>query len=68
MNKKLFLKAISRYIMGVILVSILLLVPAGTIYYWNAWLFMGMLFIPMLIVGIILIFKNPMLLESRLDV
>lgn len=68
MNKKLFLKAISRYIMGVILVSILLLVPAGTIYYWNAWLLMGMLFIPMLIVGIILIFKNPMLLESRLDV
>ena len=68
MNKKLFLKAISRYIMGVILVSILLLVPAGTIYYWNAWLFMGMLFIPMLIVGIILMFKNPMLLESRLDV
>ena len=68
MNKKLFLKAISRYLMGLILVSILLLVPAGTIYYWNAWLFMGMLFIPMLIVGIILIFKNPMLLESRLDV
>ena len=68
MNKKLFLKAISRYIMGVILVSILLLVPAGTIYYWNAWLLMGMLFIPMLIVGIILIFKNPMLLQSRLDV
>lgn len=68
MNKKLFLKAISRYIMGVILVSILLLVPAGTIYYWNAWLLMGMLFIPMLIVGIILMFKNPMLLESRLDV
>ena len=68
MNKKLFLKAISRYIMGVILVSILLLVPAGTIYYWNAWLFMGMLFIPMLIVGIILMFKNPMLLKSRLNV
>ncbi len=68
MNKKLFLKAISRYLMGVILVSILLLVPAGTLYYWNAWLFMGMLFIPMLIVGIILMFKNPMLLESRLNV
>ena len=68
MNKKLFLKAISRYLMGLILVGILLLVPAGTLYYWNAWLFMGMLFFPMLIVGIILMFKNPMLLESRLDV
>ena len=68
MDIKLFLKAITKYFFGVILVGILLFVPAGTFNYWNAWLFMGMLFIPMFIVGIVLIIKNPMLLKSRLDV
>ena len=68
MNKKLFLKAIIKYIFGLILVGILLFVPAGTFNYWNAWLFMGILFIPMFIAGIILMIKNPMLLKSRLDV
>ena len=68
MNKNLFLKAIIRYILGVVLVGILLFVPAGTLKFWNAWLFMGILFIPMFIAGIILMFKNPMLLKSRLDV
>ena len=68
MNIKLFLKAITKYIFGVILVGILLFLPAGTINYWNAWLFMGLLFIPMFIAGIILMIKNPILLKSRLDV
>lgn len=65
---KLFIKAITRFIAGIILVGALLFIPAGTFYYWNAWLFMGLLFIPMFIAGIILMFKNPMLLKSRLDV
>lgn len=68
MDIKLFLKALTKYIFGVILVGILLFIPAGTFNYWNAWLFMGLLFIPMFIAGIILMFKNPMLLKSRLDV
>ena len=68
MNKSLFLNAIIRYILGIILVGVLLFIPAGTLNYWNAWLFMGILFIPMFIAGIILMFKNPMLLKSRLDV
>ena len=68
MNKKLFFKAIIRYVLGVVLVGILLFVPAGTLKFWNAWLFMGILFIPMFIAGIILMFKNPILLKSRLDV
>ena len=68
MNKSLFLNAVIKYISGVILVGLLLFVPAGTQNYWNAWLFMGLLFVPMLIAGIILMFKNPMLLKSRLDV
>ena len=65
---KLFIKAITRFIAGVILVGALLFIPAGTFNYWNAWLFMGLLFIPMFIAGLILMFKNPMLLKSRLDV
>lgn len=68
MNKRLFLNAIVRYFLGLILVGLLLFVPAGTLNYWNAWLFMGLLFIPMFIAGIILMFRNPMLLQSRLDV
>ena len=68
MNVKLFIKAITRYILGVILVGLLLFIPAWTFKYWNAWLFMGLLFIPMFIAGIILMIKNPMLLKSRLDV
>ncbi len=68
MNIKLFLKAITKYFFGVILVGILLFLPAGTFNYMNAWLFMGLLFIPMFIAGIILMIKNPMLLKSRLDV
>ena len=68
MNKKLFFKALTRYFLGVILVGLLLFIPAGTINYWNSWLFMGILFIPMFIAGIILMIKNPFLLKSRLDV
>ncbi|MDD4298002.1 MAG: isoprenylcysteine carboxylmethyltransferase family protein [Ruminiclostridium sp.] len=53
--------------MGVILLSLLLFIPAGTLSYWNAWLFMGILFIPMFIVGIVLMVKNPELLRKRLN-
>ncbi len=65
---KLFFKAILKYISGVIIIGLLLFIPAHNFNYWNAWLFMGLLFIPMFIAGIILMIKNPMLLESRLDV
>ena len=68
MNIKLFFKAITRYILGVIIVGFLLFVPANTFEYWNAWLFMGLLFIPMFIAGIVLINKNPELLSKRLDI
>ena len=67
MNVKLFIKAITRYILGIILVGLLLFIPAWTFKYWNAWLFMGLLFIPMFIAGIILMIKNPKLLKERLD-
>ncbi len=66
MSKELWIEAISKFLLGVVLVGVLLFLPAFSFEYWNAWLFMGLLFIPMFIVGIILIVKNPKLLESRL--
>ena len=67
MNKKLITQATTKYLSGVLLVSLLLFIPAGTINYFNAWLLMGILFIPMAIVGIVLMVKNPELLEKRLN-
>jgi len=68
MQSKLLIQAITKFLMGLIMVSILLFLPAGTIHYWNAWLFMGVLFIPMFIAGLILLLKSPNLLSKRLNV
>ena len=67
MNSKLFISAITKFILGVLIVGLLLFLPAESIKYYNAWLLMALLFIPMFIVGIILMIKNPKLLKSRLD-
>ena len=67
MNKKLFFQAIIKFLLGVVLVGLLIFLPSGTINFINGWIFMGILFIPMLIAGIIMMIKNPMLLKSRLD-
>ena len=67
MDKKLLIQAIIKFIFGVVIIGALLFIPAGTIGYWNGWLFMGILFIPMFIAGIFLNFKNPELLKKRLN-
>ncbi len=67
MDLKLFIQAIVKFLSGIILLSVLLFIPAGTLYYWNAWLFFGALFIPMFIAGTVLMFKNPELLRKRLN-
>ena len=67
MSKKLFFQAIFKFLLGVIIIGLLIFIPAGTINYFNGWLFMAILFIPMFIAGIIMMFKNPSLLKSRLD-
>lgn len=67
MNQKLFIQAITKFLFGVILCSFLLLIPAGTIRFWNAWLLMAILFIPMCITGIIMMITNPELLRKRLQ-
>ncbi len=64
---KLFLSAITKFLLGVVLIGALLLWPAGTWHYPNAWLLMGLLFIPMFIAGLVMLWKNPALLQSRLN-
>ncbi|MBQ8821895.1 MAG: isoprenylcysteine carboxylmethyltransferase family protein [Lachnospiraceae bacterium] len=67
MTKDLFFQAIIKFICGVILVGLLLFLPAGTVNYPAGWLFMGILFIPMFLAGIVMMFKNPELLKKRLN-
>jgi len=67
LDKKLIIQAVLKYISGIVLFSALLFIPAGTLGYWNAWLLMAVLFIPMLIVGVVLAYKNPELLKKRLN-
>lgn len=67
MTKNLFLGAITKFLLGVALVGLLIFFPAGTFSYFNGWLLMGILFVPMLFAGIVMMFKNPDLLRSRLN-
>ena len=66
MTKKLFVQAISKFIFGLVLIALLLFLPAGTIRYWNGWLLIGILFIPMFFAGIVMMLRNPELLKKRL--
>lgn len=67
MTTKLFIQAISKFLLGVILVGALIFWPAGTFAYFNGWLFMGILFVPMFLAGIVMMFVNPDLLRRRLE-
>ena len=67
MDTKLFLSAIIKFLIGFVVVGLLIFIPAGTIKFFNGLLFMGLLFIPMFIGGIILFFLDPLLLKNRLN-
>lgn len=67
MTIKLFIQAIIKFLFGFVLIGLLIFLPAGTLSFFNGWLFMGILFVPMFIAGIVMMFKNPDLLKSRLD-
>lgn len=67
MTSRLFWSAVMKFTLGIALVGAMLFLPAWTLNYPKAWLFMAVLFIPMLIAGIILMLKNPGLLEKRLN-
>ena len=67
MTSKLFIQAITKFLSGVVLVGLLIFLPAGTFLFFNGWLLMGILFVPMFLAGVVMIFKNPELLEKRLN-
>ena len=67
MDTKLFLQALSKFLIGLIIICMLLFIPAGTLNYPNGWLFIALLFIPMFIAGIIMFIKAPDLLRRRLN-
>lgn len=67
MKGSLFFRAIGKLLMGLALLALLLFLPAWTLHYPQAWLFLGILFVPMILVGIVLFVKSPELLEKRLD-
>ena len=67
MTIKLFFEAIIKFLLGVVLIGLLIFLPAGTLNYFNGWIFMIVLFVPMFIAGIVMMIKNPSLLASRLD-
>lgn len=67
MTFKFFTEALVKFILGVILVGFLIFLPAGSLSYWNGWLFLAILFIPMFFAGIVMMFVNPSLLKKRLN-
>ena len=67
MSIKLFIQAILKFLLGVLLVGVLIFLPAGSFNYFGGWLLICILFIPMFFAGIVMMVKNPELLKSRLD-
>ena len=67
MSFKLFVGAICKFLLGVVLIGALLFLPAGTLSFSYGWLLMGILFIPMFVAGIVMMIKNPKLLSIRLN-
>lgn len=67
MTIKLFINAITKLLCGIVLAGLLLFLPAGSFSFTNGWLFLGILFVPMFLIGIVMLFKNPELLKKRLQ-
>ncbi len=67
MDGKLFATALTKFAAGVVVIGLLLFLPAGTIFWWQGWLFMGILFVPMFVAGLVMMAKAPDLLRKRLS-
>ena len=65
---KLLIEALTKFICGLLMVGLLIFLPAGTLGYTYGWLFIALLFIPMLIAGFVMLAKSPEFLKKRLDV
>ena len=66
-KNNLFVQAIGKFLLGVIIVGLLLFLSAGSLRYWQGWLLMGILFVPMFCAWLVMMAKNPELLRKRLD-
>ena len=67
MKNNLLVESLKKIIAGFVAIGVLLFLPAGTLHYWNAWLLVAVLFTPMLLLGVVMLFRSPKLLEKRLD-
>ena len=67
MDTKLLTQALTKFFLGVIIIGLLLFLSAGSFRYWQGWLLMGILFVPMFVAGFVLMAKNPELLRKRLN-
>lgn len=67
MTTRLFFQALTKFLAGLVIIGLLLFVPAGTFHFWQAWLFIALLFVPMFVAGIVLMVRNPGLLRKRLE-
>ena len=63
---KLLISTLTKYLAGVVLFGALLFAPAGTLHWLNGWLMMGILFIPMMVMGIVMFCSAPELLTKRI--
>ena len=64
---KLLFNAVVKFLFGIALCLLLVFLPAGSFEYLNGWIFTAVLFLPMLVLGVVLFFKAPSLLEKRLE-
>ena len=67
MNKKLFVQALLKFLLGVVILGLLIFLPAGSLRYWQGGLLMGILFVPMFCAGLVMMARNPELLKKRLN-
>ena len=67
MNRTLLTQALIKFLAGILLIGLLGFLPAGSFAYWQGWLLMGVLFVPMFFAGIVMLAKNPDLLRKRLN-
>lgn len=67
LDNNLFIQSIGKFLLGVVLLGLLIFLPAGSLSYWQGWLFMGILFVPMFVAGLVMMGKNPDLLRKRLN-
>ena len=66
MTLGLLVEALVKYLAGVVMVAAMIFLPAGSLSYWQGWLLMGVLFVPIFVVGVVMMFRSPELLTKRL--